>query len=266
MSWKSQIYRGQVIHQRMGPVAHAFTYPVSFFAFDPKELSSIAEQCGLFGYNQPNILRLNDCDYLHGEDRPIGEQVDALLGPERAGQVTRIITSPRYFNYAFNPVNFHLRMQGAQLISVVAEVNNTFGDRHVYVLSDLEPGERANTWLAQCPKAFHVSPFNDRSGDYHFTFRIEEDEIYLRVDLYRDGACVLKTWIQGCCVPLNAANIIRYALLHPFDTALNSMPRIIWQAAQLYYKKKLQVYQRPSPCSPQTLIDRDAQAEPHSII
>ena len=66
MSWNSQVYRGQVIHQRMGPVAHAFTYPVTFFGFDPKELSSIAAHCRLFGYNQSNILRLNDHDYLHG--------------------------------------------------------------------------------------------------------------------------------------------------------------------------------------------------------
>lgn len=266
MNWKSQIYRGKVVHQRMGPVEHAFTYPVTFFAFDPSQLPGIAEQCSLFSHNESGVLRLNDHDYLYGKRQPISEQVDELLGPESAGQSTRVVTSPRYFNYAFNPVNFHLRMQGEELVSVVAEVNNTFGDRHVYVLKDLERGERVQTWRAQCPKAFHVSPFNDMSGEYHFTFRIEGDEIYLGVDLHRDGACVLKTWIQGSGSPLSAASILRYALLHPFDTALNSMPRIIWQAAQLYYKKKLQIYQRPSPSSPQTLIDRDAPLEPHSVI
>ena len=250
----------------MGPVEHAFTYPVTFFALDPQELPSIGEQCSVFSHNQSGILRLNDDDYLYGEHLPLGEQVDALLGPECEGQDTRVVTSPLYFNYAFNPVNFHLRMQGEALISVVAEVNNTFGDRHVYVLTDLEGGDRAQTWRAQCPKAFHVSPFNDMSGEYHFAFRIEGDQIHLGVDLHRDGVCVLKTWLQGRGSPLSTSSILRYALLHPFDTALNSMPRIIWQAALLYYKKKLQIYQRPSPSSPQTLIDRDAPLEPHSVI
>jgi DUF1365 family protein len=250
----------------MGPVPHAFTYPATFFVFDLNELNDIAGHCALFSHNRSGVLRLNDDDYLHGLQQPIAEQVDALLGPEIEGQSTRVVTSPRYFNYAFNPVNFHLRLQGNELISVVAEVNNTFGDRHVYVLKDLARGTRVNTWQAQCPKAFHVSPFNDLTGEYRFTFRLDQDDIYLGVDLYRCGDCVLKTWMQGRGVPLSAANILRYALLHPFDTALNSMPRIIWQAALLYYKKKLEIYQRPSPHSPDTLIDRDTPTEPHSIV
>lgn len=249
----------------MGAVEHAFTYPMTFFAIDPRELPLIAEQCAIFSYNQPGVLRLNDHDYLYGKHQPIGQQVDELLGPENTGQSTRIVTSPRYFNYAFNPVNFHLRMQGEELISVVAEVNNTFGDRHVYVLN-VESADRLHTWRAQCPKAFHVSPFNDMTGEYHFTFRIEADEIYLGVDLHRGGHCVLKTWIEGRATSLSAKNILRYALLHPFDTALNSMPRILWQAAQLYYKKKLQIYQRPPPSSPQTLVDRDEPLKSHTVI
>jgi DUF1365 family protein len=266
VSWQSQIYRGQVVHQRMGPVEHTFTYPVTFFAFHPSELRSIATHCSLFSYNQPGILRLNDADYLYGQRVPIGAQIAELLGAESAGEYTRVVTSPRYLNYAFNPVNFHLRMQGQELRSVVAEVNNTFGDRHVYVLKDLQRGDSAYSWRTQCLKDFHVSPFNDMSGEYHFSFRIKGNEVYLGVDLYRGGECVLKTWIEGRGVPIHSMNIVRHALLHPFDTALNSMPRIIWQAAQLYYKKKLRIYQRPSPNSSQTLIDRDKPRESHTVI
>ena len=157
-------------------------------------------------------------------------------------------------------------MQGDRLLAVVAEVNNTFGDRHVYPLTDLAAGDVVHTWTARCPKDFHVSPFNDLSGEYHFTFRVEAAELHLGVDLYREGQCVLKTWIQGQGAAVTRASIWRYALLHPFDTALNSMPRIIWQAAQLYYKKHLTVYTRPSPQSEQTLIDRDRQSHPDTVI
>ncbi len=266
MSCHSQVYRGEVIHQRMGPVPHVFSYPFTFFAFDLAELDRLEQQVSCFSHNRSGWLRLNDHDYLRGERRPIAQQLLDYLGPELEGQYTRLVTSPRYLNYAFNPVNFHLRMQGDLLLAVVAEVNNTFGDRHVYPLTELQAGERPQCWTARCPKDFHVSPFNDMAGEYHFTFQVEQQALCLGVDLYRDGECVLKTWMRGTGAAVTAANITRYALLHPFDTALNSMPRILWQAALLYFKKKLPLYARPSPDSPRTLIDRDQPSEPHSVI
>ncbi len=256
MTLNSRIYRGIVTHERQHPVSHAFTYPSTFFAFDLTELDQIAEQIAIFSHNKRNLIRVSDQDYLYGEPMPINQQLEKLIAPERDGEHTLLISSPRYFGYAFNPVNFHLRMAGTQLLSVVAEVNNTFGDRHVYPLKDLKQ-TADHTWTAQCSKAFHVSPFNNMEGDYHFTFKIDEKHLFMGVDLYRDGKYVLKTWIEGKPRAITTAAIFRYSLLHPFDTALNSMPRIIWQAALLYYKKKLQVYKRPSPTSENTLIDKD---------
>jgi DUF1365 family protein len=266
MSWHSQVYRGEVVHQRMGPVAHRFSYPLTFFAFDLSELDRLEHAVSCFSHNRPGWLRLNDHDYLHGQRRPIAQQLLDYLGPELEGQHTRLVTSPRLFNYAFNPVNFHLRMQGEQLLAVVAEVNNTFGDRHVYPLTDLQRGARPHCWTARCCKDFHVSPFNDMSGEYRFTFQVERQALRLGVDLYRGGECVLKTWMRGTGVVVTAANITRYAWLRPLDTALNSMPRILCQAAVLYFKKKLPIYARPSPDSPQTVIDRDRPAEPHTVV
>lgn len=257
MTRRSQIYRGEVVHERLGPRTHAFRYPMTFFSFDLAELPALSRQASIFGHNEARPLRLNDHDYLHGQRQPILKQLDTLLPPEQSGQHTRLISSPRFFGYAFNPVNFHLRMEEDRLLCAVAEVNNTFGDRHVYPLNDLKCAAK-HTWTAQCPKDFHVSPFNDRAGEYRFTFRVEADELFLGVDLYKEGDCVMKTWIQGSARPLTNATIVKYALLHPFDTALNSMPRIVWQAAVLYYKKRMEVYRRPSPESPNTLVDRDA--------
>ena len=256
MTRRSQIFRGEVIHERLSPRTHKFAYPMTFFGFDLAELSMLHEQASIFGHNQASPLRLNDSDYLYGQAKPILQQLNALLPPEQTGQHTLLISSPRYFGYAFNPVNFHLRMEGDRLLCAVAEVNNTFGDRHVYPLTDLEEAN-AHTWTARCPKNFHVSPFNDVAGEYHFTLRIESDKIFLGVDLHKEGACVMKTWIQGQARPLTNRSILSYALLRPFDTALNSMPRILWQAAMLHFKKRMNVHKRPSPASDHTLIDRD---------
>ena len=256
MPLNSQIYRGEVTHERITPVRHAFSYPMTFFAFDLSELPILHQDVSYFGYNEKKFLTLNDSDYLHGSSEPIIDQLDPLIGPQHSGQRTLLVTSPRYFGYAFNPVNFHLRLKDEQLIAAVAEVNNTFGDRHVYPLKTLQQ-TAVDTWTAQCPKDFHVSPFNNMSGEYQFTFRFRSQQLYLGVDLHRQGHCVMKTWIQGNGHPVNNAAILHYALAHPFDTALNSMPRIIWQALQLYCIKRMQVYKRPTPHSPNTLINRD---------
>jgi len=252
----SKIYRGEVTHERIGPIDHTFTYPMTFFGFDLDELGKIEESASLFGYNHSRPLRINDCDFLRGKRQPISVQLNEFLPPEEAGERTVLISSPRYFGYAFNPVNFYLRLAGEDLVCAVAEVNNTFGDRHIYPLKKPQ-SEGQSKWSARCPKDFHVSPFNDMSGEYRFTFRVEEDGVFLGVDLWKEGACVMKTWIQGEGMPLNNQQITRYALLHPLDTALNSMPRILWQAAVLYYRKKMKIFKRPSPESANTVINRD---------
>ena len=265
MNLRSSICRGTVTHERLHPVSHAFTYPSTFFAFDLSELDQIAAQVPIFSHNASNLLSLSDQDYLYGAAADIAQQLDKLIAPENDGERTLLISSPRYFSYAFNPVNFHLRVAKDQLLGVVAEVNNTFGDRHVYPLKKLTR-TASDTWTAQCPKAFHVSPFNNMEGDYHFTFKISNEHLFLGVDLYRENQCVLRTWLEGKAKPVTTTAIFKYALLHPFDTALNSMPRIIWQAAVLHYKKHLHVYTRPTPTSEDTLIDRDTKNKPDRVV
>lgn len=257
----SKIFRGQVYHERLHPRRHTFTYPATFFAFDLAELPTLANHSLLFGHNAFRPLSLRDSDYLHGQDQPIAAQLDTLLPPAEAHESTLLITSPRYFGIAFNPVNFHFRMHRDQLRAAVAEVNNTFRDRHVYPLTDLNH-TAPHTWQSQCPKNFHVSPFNNMDGHYQFSFGIQPDQLDLRVDLHRDGKCILKTALRGKGHPLTPANLWKYALLHPADSALNSFPRILWQAAKLAYRKKLPVYQRPIPQHPQTLHRREDREQP----
>ena len=104
------------------------------------------------------------------------------------------------------------------------------------------------------------------AGIYEFTFKLEAQRLSIGVDLYRKGACHMQTWIEGKSQPLTNKAIVRYALLRPLDTAVNTMPRILWQAAKLYFEKKLGVFKRPSPVSQQTIIDRDAPEGPNRVI
>ncbi|CAI8322970.1 MAG: Uncharacterised protein [Opitutia bacterium UBA7350] len=262
-SLNSRVFRGEVYHERLSPQGHAFTYPVTFFAFDLAEIPALAQNSLLFSHNNFGPLSLYDADYLKGQHQPIAKQLNDFIPPEETGATTLVITSPRYLGLAFNPVNFHFRMQGSRLCAAVAEVNNTFRDRHVYPLLNLE-NPAPHQWQAHHPKEFHVSPFNNMEGHYQFSFEIRPDTLDLRVDLHREGHCVMKTALRGQGHPITAANLWKHVLLHPADTALNSFPRIVWQAAKLTYRKKLQVFRRPVPSHPNTLHRREDREQPPS--
>lgn len=252
------MYRGEVVHIRHTPVEHRFAYPLSFFGFDLAELDQLDRQQSLFGHNRRATLTLKDSDYLDGKDQPIREQLAHYLNNIPNAAEVRLITSPRYLGYAFNPVNFYLVLHEGRLHCALAEVNNTFGDRHVYPLPDLEQVD-ANTWEAHLGKSFHVSPFNDLEGYYHFIFKLEADSLCLTVNLYREDKRHMSTWLSGKAQTLSSGNIWKHALLKPFDTTLNTMPRILWQAAMLYYRKKMAYVPRPIPSDPHTIKARQMQ-------
>jgi cyclopropane-fatty-acyl-phospholipid synthase len=160
-----------------------------------------------------------------------------------------LVAVARFMIRVFNPVSFYycLRADGTPA-HVVAEVNNTFGDRHLYVLEggDSYPLKREHA------KQFHVSPFNNMEGAYAFTFSAPADEMRITIRLTRDGATVMDAAVWGHGKPLTTGNLWKTLLVHPFTAAM-TMPRIMWQAAILHYRKKLPVFKRPEPDNPMTI-------------
>ena len=261
-----KLYRGTVFHERIFPAYHKFSYPFTFFHFNPSQLESLSEKHSFFGYNQKCLLEIRDIDHLRGHPKAIQEQLTEFLGPESEHEQTLIFTSPRYLGMAFNPVNFYFRInQEAELVRALVEVNNTFGDRHLYPLNNLKKSSDGS-YKASAEKAFHVSPFNPIAGEYHFTFKLSEQSVYLGIDLYENEQCKMKTYMQGQAHALDLKQLIRYCLTHPFDTALNAMPRILFQASVLYLRKKLKIFARPNPFSENTLIDDTEHKDSNSKI
>ena len=260
------IYRGKILHERLLPKKHRFEYPFSFFHFEIKKLTSLSNQHSFFGYNQKRLLEIRDSDYLRSNAKPIIKALEEFFGSEASNERTLLVSSPRYLGVAFNPVNFYFRIDQTDAITkALVEVNNTFGDRHIYPICNLQK-ESDGSYSGKTTKAFHVSPFNSMDGHYRFQFKLNEHSVFLGIDLYKSDQCVMQTYMSGRSHTLNAKNFMKYALLHPFDTALNSFPRILSQATILYLKKKLRLFQRPKPTSKNTLIDEEVQNDPNSKI
>ena len=134
---RSMIYAGEVMHHRGHPVKHTLKYPVYFYRFDLDELPLLSKELPLFSFNKFNVSSVKENDYLSGSS--IKYNILKILkdnGIKDKILRVELITSARYFNYAFNPVSFYYCYgTGGKIISVIAEVNNTFGEKHIYILS-----------------------------------------------------------------------------------------------------------------------------------
>lgn len=258
----STIHRGWVEHARLHPVVHRFRNRVTFFALDLDELSRLNQEASGFGHNRFARWSLRDRDYLGPEDRPLREKLAPWSRELELGEAVEritLVTSLRWMGRVFNPVSFYLLENGhGKLLGLIAEVNNTFGDRHIYpVRLEVAEGERVPE--GHHGKEFHVSPFNNMEGRYRFTVRREGGELYIGVDLYREGEKVIETWIEGIGVELSGAELRRESLRHPLRPWL-TMARIVWQAMFLKFRHRLPVFKRPEPRHTHTIRSRGAEA------
>ena len=247
---KSLIYQGEVSHARLAPSPHSFRYPLYFYAFDLDELPLLARQNPLFGYNQRRPVAIHDRDYLQANTDPLRVKLGRVLldlGISEVPYRVVLVTAARYFNYVFNPISFFYCYDTAgQLFCVLAQVNNTFGEMHLYpLLRTPAPGSHEPL---QCvvAKQFHVSPFFDRVGEYRFHLTEPEDVLNNRIDYYQAEQLMLVARLQGQAQTLTTANLLRTLVKQPVSAAL-TMPRILWQAAKLYWQRRLPVYQKPVP-------------------
>ena len=252
----SRIYRGRILHSRNWVAKHKFEYPVYFYAFDIDELDELQKGSCLFGHNRIRTVALHDMDYLAPGPEPIRRKIQSVLEAHGCGDgVTRImlLTSARFLNYVFNPVSFFqcLRSDGS-LRCVIVNVNNTFGDSHIYVLKDqLQPNTGFSAHY-QVPKNFHVSPFFDLKGSYDFQFTVPGKTVDVQIQLHKDEKIAFVARLSGKDSEITSWNLLKTFLLYPFSVLI-TVPRICWQAARLHWQRKLPIYHRPNPRSPMTV-------------
>ncbi len=243
------IATGVVRHHRWRPHDHAFEYPTYFLLLPMRTLRSAAQPA--LRRNAFGLLSFHDRD--HGDGRADAlAWLDELLAAEglAADGEVWLQTYPRILGYVFKPVSFwYCHRADGSLAAVVAEVNNTFGERHCYLLSgpDLAWGREM-----RAHKVFHVSPFCDVQGSYRFRFMRTADRVVARVDHDDDTGPLLQTSVSGHLQPLSAGSVRAAFWGMPLLT-LAVMARIHWQALQLW-RKQVPFFRKPAP--PQAFVTR----------
>ncbi len=222
---------GQVMHRRLRPTPHHFVYPVFYLQLPLRALAQA--QCALFAIDRPQLLSFYQADHGLRDGSPLLPWIEAILRQHGLPDDGEIIlqTFPRVFGYVFNPVSFWFcHDQAGQRIAVLAEVNNTFGQTHHYLLHD--QGRPLADGVELCAdKAFHVSPFCTVEGRYRFCFQGE----LTRIDYDDAQGPLLLTAISGRPQPWRACALLGALLRMPWLT-LGVMLRIHWQALRLWRK------------------------------
>lgn len=226
---------GETYHGRHGAVKHGFRYSVDYLLLDAEKPVS---RPWLFGRNRWGLFTLRDRDHggppKDGRGAAWVREVLGAQGIDPGGEVW-LLAQPRVLGHVFNPVSFWLcHDTGARLRVVIAEVTNTFGDRHSYLCHRDDLGPITPTDVLEAQKIFHVSPFQPISGDYAFRFDIGAEAISIRID-YRTGNERLVATLTGPRRPLRTLAMIRAALRRPLGSR-RVLALIHWQALRLWWK------------------------------
>lgn len=236
---------GETYHGRKGAVANAFRYGVDYLLLDPE---APVQAPRLFSRNRANLMALWDRD--HGGAPGAGQGaawLRAVLAERGLPAPARIalLAQPRVLGHVFNPVSFWLchDAEGALRV-VVAEVTNTYGDRHCYLChrDDLAPLGPADRVPAQ--KIFYVSPFQPVGGAYVFRFDIRADRIGIWID-HSNAEGGIYTNLTGPRRALTTAGLLGACLRRPFGSR-RVLALIYWQALRLRLKGVM-FRNRPAP-------------------
>jgi hypothetical protein len=241
---------GVVRHRRLRPAAHAFEYGTYFLMLPMRQLR--AQPTPALARNRFGLLAFHDRD--HGDGRADAlAWLDELLQAEGVADADGEVwlhTYPRVLGYVFKPVSFwHCQRRDGSLAAIVVEVNNTFGERHCYLLAGAGLGygreQRAH-------KVFHVSPFCSVQGDYRFRFMRTAERTVARIDHDDEHGPLLQTSVSGHLAPLTARSLRAAFFGMPLMT-LGVIVRIHWHALQLW-RKRIPFFSKPAP--PQAFVSR----------
>jgi DUF1365 family protein len=249
---RAELAIGSVRHLRLRPTAHGFEYPTYFLLLPLRSLRASPDPA--LARNRFGLIAFHDRD--HGDGRAdclawLDERL-AEAGVHDADGEVWLQTYPRVLGYVFKPVSFwYCHRRDGSLAAIVAEVNNTFGERHCYLLTGPDLG-----WGRElrARKVFHVSPFCKVEGDYRFRFARAGQRIVARVEHHDAEGALLVTSVSGETAPADAARQRAAFFGQPLMT-MGVIARIHWQAMRLWLKR-VPFFSKPP--APDALVSRSS--------
>jgi len=205
--FKPKIYLGTVFHRRLFPKVHQFSYSSFFIKLS---LINFNQSKNLFfSINRFNLFSFHFKDHGNRDGTSLIDFAkNKLLEKNISTDFDDLVihTYPRILGFVFNPVSFWSFYKNGSIYARLAEVNNTFGGTHTYVLLESEKSYR---------KVFHVSPFNQIEGEYQFKFVSNDTFERVEISYFTESKLKLLAFIEGMEMDLNTKNIFLTFLKSP---------------------------------------------------
>ena len=239
MNVQPAIYVGTLRHRRFFPRRHEFTYPLFMVALDVDKIPEMMSISPFVSYNQWNWASFFEEDHFGNPRLSLRKRLSYDANAHKMalpdGKVY-LLTHLRYLGYNFNPVSFFYCHDAAgSLDTIVAEVNNTFGETHNYWLRSTSVGD-GDSVRYQFEKEFHVSPFLQMGQQYDWTFASSGDSLIVQTNSYENGSQIFDATLRLEPREWNRKNLHSVLRRYPWMT-LKVISAIHWQALRLWGKK-----------------------------
>jgi len=243
----SYIYTGTVIHKRLKPKIHTFNYKVFTLLIDLSEIDLLHKTLRLFSYNKFNIISFFNKDHGPRDGSSLKNWVVDNLKKNNieSNEIKiKLLCYPRIFGYVFNPLSvFYVYDKNSDLIAILYEVKNTFGEQHSYIF---KTKKEQNLIQHVCKKKFHVSPFIGMNCVYFFRLLKPGNKISVIIDVQDSKGKILYASQDGIKSELNNNNLFKSYLKHPLMTfkiiiAIHFEAFKLWTKGIKFIKKKLKI-------------------------
>jgi len=243
----SCIYSGSVIHKRFKPKEHFFKYKVFSLLLDLSELNELDHKLNFFSLNKFNLISFYEVDHGNRDGSSLLDWVKNNLSNNNVSTVNirvKLLCYPRILGYVFNPLSvFFVYDQNENLISILYEVKNTFGEQHTYFFKV----ENQNKLIQNnCSKKFHVSPFIEMNCNYFFKILNPAQKLSVIIDQYDQKGKILFASQDGERSDLTSKNLMKSYLKHPLMTfkiisAIHFEAFKLWMKGIKFIKKKFKI-------------------------
>jgi DUF1365 family protein len=246
------LYPSRVMHRRLVAPFYRFVYRLFYLLLDVDRIDELHARLRLFSRNRFNLVSFHDRDHGGGADEGLRAWAERLLasgGVRLDGGRIRLLCLPRLLGFGFNPIAiWYCEHRDGTLRAIVAEVRNTFGEKHCYLLAS---GGRPIAYEGphDKDKCFHVSPFLDLAGRYQFRFGEPGETVRVLIHETREGAPLLDATLAGERRALTDGALLREALLMPWMT-LKVVAGIHWEALKLWLRGA-RFHRKPAPPEPE---------------
>jgi len=233
------LYVGSVMHARLKPVGHRFSYSVYSMLVDIDRMDEPTGLSPWFAFNRFAPLSVHAADHGPGDGSPLRPHIDRLLAEKGVTRPARVLMLcyPRLFGYVFDPITVYFAYdEDGDLTALLYEVRNTFGGRHTYV-APVRDGEASPAGIEQqANKVFYVSPFIEMDETYRFRVLPPGAAVRIRIlEGDRDGPTLAATFAGRVRAATRAS--LAWAFVSIPMMSLKVVAGIHFEALRLWLKR-----------------------------